>query len=229
MVVRSGTGAARILDNERWVAPLGDELRAALSSALVEQLGARNVTGLPRPSNQTVMSIRTQVRASMRGPGAWPSSKRIGSSACSRTRRARQAAHFVQHAAQRGGARRLRGHGAGATAHDRAVRHADREHRAQLRQRAPCLSRRFVNRSAREPSMGAREGIRLWEPATLKRCMTRDVLRAPPVSARRAPVQCRNARWNALGSSKPMSAPIAAIVSGVSVSRWIAMSRRSSS
>lgn len=70
MVVRSGTGAARILDNERWVAPLGDELRAALSSALVEQLGARNVTGLPRPSNQTVMSIRTQVRRF----DAWPGS-----------------------------------------------------------------------------------------------------------------------------------------------------------
>ncbi|OXI15509.1 PqiC family protein [Burkholderia sp. AU15512] len=70
MVVRSGTGAARILDNERWVAPLGDELRAALSSALVEQLGARNVTGLPRPSNQIVMSIRTQVRRF----DAWPGS-----------------------------------------------------------------------------------------------------------------------------------------------------------
>ncbi|MCA7882151.1 PqiC family protein [Burkholderia contaminans] len=70
MVVRSGTGTALILDNERWVAPLGDELRAALSSALVEQLGARNVTGLPRPSNQAVMSIRTQVRRF----DAWPGS-----------------------------------------------------------------------------------------------------------------------------------------------------------
>ncbi|MGU3781697.1 PqiC family protein [Burkholderia metallica] len=70
MVVRSGTGTAVILDNERWVAPLGDELRAALASALVEQLGARNVTGLPRPSNQTVMSIRTQVRRF----DAWPGS-----------------------------------------------------------------------------------------------------------------------------------------------------------
>ncbi|WP_107309976.1 PqiC family protein [Burkholderia metallica] len=71
MVVRSGTGTAVILDNERWVAPLGDELRAALASALVEQLGARNVTGLPRPSNQTVMSIRTQVRRF----DAWPGSR----------------------------------------------------------------------------------------------------------------------------------------------------------
>ncbi|WP_175914084.1 PqiC family protein [Burkholderia metallica] len=70
MVVRSGTGTAVILDNERWVAPLGDELRAALASALVAQLGARNVTGLPRPSNQTVMSIRTQVRRF----DAWPGS-----------------------------------------------------------------------------------------------------------------------------------------------------------
>ncbi|EOH6075513.1 ABC-type transport auxiliary lipoprotein family protein [Burkholderia cenocepacia] len=68
MVVRNGTGTAVILDNERWVAPLGDELRAALSSSLVGQLGARNVTGLPRPSNQTVMSIRTQVRRF----DAWP-------------------------------------------------------------------------------------------------------------------------------------------------------------
>ncbi|KAB1597250.1 membrane integrity-associated transporter subunit PqiC [Burkholderia cepacia] len=71
MVVRSGAGTAVILDNERWIAPLGDELRAALSSALVEQLGARNVTGLPRPSNQTVMSIRTQVRRF----DAWPGSR----------------------------------------------------------------------------------------------------------------------------------------------------------
>lgn len=71
MVVRSGAGTAVILDNERWIAPLGDELRAALSSALVEQLGARNVTGLSRPSNQTVMSIRTQVRRF----DAWPGSR----------------------------------------------------------------------------------------------------------------------------------------------------------
>jgi uncharacterized protein len=68
MVVRSGTGAAAILDNERWVAPLGDELRAALSSALVDQLGARNLAGLPRRADQNVFSIRTQVRRF----DAWP-------------------------------------------------------------------------------------------------------------------------------------------------------------
>lgn len=68
MVVRSGTGTAAILDSERWVAPLGDELRAALSSALVEQLGARNLAGLPRSANQRVFSVRTQVRRF----DAWP-------------------------------------------------------------------------------------------------------------------------------------------------------------
>ncbi|WP_241022137.1 ABC-type transport auxiliary lipoprotein family protein [Burkholderia sp. Ac-20353] len=43
-------------------------MRAALASALVEQLGARNLTGLPRPANQTVLSVRAQVRRF----DAWP-------------------------------------------------------------------------------------------------------------------------------------------------------------
>ena len=186
MVVRSGTGAARILDNERWVAPLGDELRAALSSALVEQLGARNVTGLPRPSNQTVMSIRTQVRRF----DAWPGSMAqfeadwvVGVQQNTPGTPARiSCSTRLNEAAPGGYADMVR-------VQQRMIE--------QFATRIASTVRSFGNGALpvppirkpfrQEPSMGAREGIRLWEPATLKRCMTRDVLRAPPVSARRAP------------------------------------------
>lgn len=68
MVVRSGDGSVAILDGERWVAPLGDELRAALSSALVQRLNTQDIAGLPRVADQNVLSIRVQVRRF----DAWP-------------------------------------------------------------------------------------------------------------------------------------------------------------
>ncbi|APA88592.1 PqiC family protein [Paraburkholderia sprentiae WSM5005] len=68
MVVRQGDSGVAVLDGERWVAPLGDELRAALSAQLVRRLGTQDVAGLARPINQPVVGIRLQIRRL----DAWP-------------------------------------------------------------------------------------------------------------------------------------------------------------
>ncbi|WP_028224251.1 PqiC family protein [Paraburkholderia ferrariae] len=62
MVVRTDTSSLQVLDDERWNAPLGDELRSALSAALSRRLGTQDVAGLPRPANRKVLGIRVQIR-----------------------------------------------------------------------------------------------------------------------------------------------------------------------
>jgi hypothetical protein len=68
MVVRQGDSDVAVLDNERWSAPLGDELRTALSADLVRRLGTQDIAGLPRPPGQSVLGIRLQIRRF----DAWP-------------------------------------------------------------------------------------------------------------------------------------------------------------
>lgn len=46
MVVRTGTGELVPVDTRRWQAPLGDEMREALSTELGRRLGAHDVYGL---------------------------------------------------------------------------------------------------------------------------------------------------------------------------------------
>lgn len=46
LVVRTGTGEMVPVDTRRWIAPLGDEIRAALSAELSRRLGAQDVYGL---------------------------------------------------------------------------------------------------------------------------------------------------------------------------------------
>lgn len=47
MVVRTGAGELEPVDTRRWIAPLGDELRDALSAGLSARLGAHDIHGLP--------------------------------------------------------------------------------------------------------------------------------------------------------------------------------------
>lgn len=68
-VVRQGAGGVAVLDGERWAAPLGDEVRAALSAALVHGLGTQDVAGLARPADSQVMRIKVQVRRFDLWPG----------------------------------------------------------------------------------------------------------------------------------------------------------------
>jgi len=46
LVVRTGSGEMVPVDTRRWIAPLGDEIRSALSADLTQRLGAADVYGL---------------------------------------------------------------------------------------------------------------------------------------------------------------------------------------
>ncbi|MDR8398353.1 PqiC family protein [Paraburkholderia sp. USG1] len=68
LVVRQGDSNVAVLDNEQWAAPLGDEVRTALSEELVHRLDAQDVAGLTRPTGKPVLRVRLQVRRL----DAWP-------------------------------------------------------------------------------------------------------------------------------------------------------------
>jgi uncharacterized lipoprotein YmbA len=61
-LVRTGPGQVAVLDNERWAAPLGDEVRAALADELTRQLGARDVYKAANPAGVPVYRIQVEVQ-----------------------------------------------------------------------------------------------------------------------------------------------------------------------
>ena len=61
-LVRTGPGQVAVLDNERWAAPLGDELRAAFADELTRQLGARDVYKAANPAGVPVYRVQMEVR-----------------------------------------------------------------------------------------------------------------------------------------------------------------------
>ncbi len=65
LVVRTGSGEMVPVDSRRWIAPLGDEFRDALSVDLGSRLGARDVYGLPNstaPKGQGPATWRISVK-----------------------------------------------------------------------------------------------------------------------------------------------------------------------
>jgi len=62
LVIRQGDGSLQILENERWGAPLGDEFHDALTGQLERRLGSRDLAGLPKQSDEPVLSVRADVR-----------------------------------------------------------------------------------------------------------------------------------------------------------------------
>jgi Uncharacterized protein conserved in bacteria len=61
LVVRQGDSGVTVLDGERWAGPLSEELRAALSSQLVQSLGTHDIAGLPAPTSSPVVRIKLQI------------------------------------------------------------------------------------------------------------------------------------------------------------------------
>ena len=59
-LVRTGASEVTILDNERWAAPLGNELHAAFVEALTRELGAREVDA--ESSTKPKYTVRISVR-----------------------------------------------------------------------------------------------------------------------------------------------------------------------
>lgn len=71
-VVRLPDGSLRVLEQERWVAPLRDEVRAALLEALRLRTGAIDARSVPAPATGTVrVRVDVQRFETLAGEGAW--------------------------------------------------------------------------------------------------------------------------------------------------------------
>jgi uncharacterized lipoprotein YmbA len=70
MVVREGGQGVAVLQGQRWIAPLGDEVRGALSADLTRDFRAQDVTGLPNQGGSTVR-IKLDVRRFDSVPGSY--------------------------------------------------------------------------------------------------------------------------------------------------------------
>lgn len=68
MVVRQGGQGIAMVQGERWIAPLGDEVRGALSADLTRDFHAQDVTGLPS-QGATSVRIKLDVRRFDSVPG----------------------------------------------------------------------------------------------------------------------------------------------------------------
>lgn len=70
MVVREGGQGVELLDGRRWIAPLGDEVRGALSADLSRDMGAQDVSGLPA-GDASVLRIKVDLRRFDSVPGQY--------------------------------------------------------------------------------------------------------------------------------------------------------------
>ncbi|MCO5400338.1 PqiC family protein [Ralstonia soli] len=62
LVVQGNSGQVDVLEMDRWASPVADEIRAALSSALVLQTGAMDVHGLPYDGKRPVYRVAMEVQ-----------------------------------------------------------------------------------------------------------------------------------------------------------------------
>ncbi|GKW39435.1 PqiC family protein [Pectobacterium carotovorum] len=69
LVIRQGDSGAVVLDNDRWLSPLSEEIRTALSADLTQRLNTQDVSGLVRSADTPVVRIHLQVRRF----DSWPS------------------------------------------------------------------------------------------------------------------------------------------------------------
>jgi uncharacterized lipoprotein YmbA len=70
LVVREGGQGMLLLGSERWIAPLGDEVRRALSADLARELRSQDVTGLPG-NDKPLLRIKLDVRRFDSAPGSY--------------------------------------------------------------------------------------------------------------------------------------------------------------
>ncbi len=70
MVVREGGQGVAMLDGRRWIAPLADEVRGALSADLARDTGAQDVSGLPA-GDKPVLRIKVDLRRFDSVPGQY--------------------------------------------------------------------------------------------------------------------------------------------------------------
>lgn len=62
LIVGSEGGALKLAEDRRWIAPVGDEIRAALSQHLQTRLGAFDVSRVSAPAGMRVVRVRVDVQ-----------------------------------------------------------------------------------------------------------------------------------------------------------------------
>lgn len=70
LVVREGGQGVALLGSERWIAPLGDEVRGALSADLARALHSQDVSDLPA-SDAPLLRIKLDLRRFDSQPGSY--------------------------------------------------------------------------------------------------------------------------------------------------------------
>ncbi|MDE3073222.1 MAG: membrane integrity-associated transporter subunit PqiC [Pseudomonadota bacterium] len=70
LVVRSGGQGVVLLDGERWIAPLNDEVRSALSADLARELRNQDVSGLP-DNGKPLLRVKLDLRRFDSQPGSY--------------------------------------------------------------------------------------------------------------------------------------------------------------
>jgi len=70
LVVREGGQRLAVLDSDRWIAPLGDEIHAALAGALVRDLPGEDLTGVTG-ATPAMLHIRVDLRQFDSAPGSY--------------------------------------------------------------------------------------------------------------------------------------------------------------
>ncbi|HEY8682136.1 MAG TPA: PqiC family protein [Rhodanobacter sp.] len=70
LVVREGGQGVALLDGERWIAPLGDEVRSALSADLARELQSEDLSGLSG-KDKPLLRIKLDLRRFDSQPGSY--------------------------------------------------------------------------------------------------------------------------------------------------------------
>jgi uncharacterized lipoprotein YmbA len=70
LIVRTGAVQAAVLEGERWIAPLGDEIQVALGADLARALPGQDVTALAA-GGKSVLHIQLNLRRFESSPGAY--------------------------------------------------------------------------------------------------------------------------------------------------------------
>ena len=70
LVVREGGQGVALLGSERWIAPLGDEVRSALSADLARELRSQDVSGMPG-NDKPLLRIKLDLHRFDSQPGSY--------------------------------------------------------------------------------------------------------------------------------------------------------------
>jgi uncharacterized lipoprotein YmbA len=62
LVIRQSDDRVALLEGERWISPLGDQIRAVVSDQLQQRLGTADVYGLAHTSGKPVYRIQLHIR-----------------------------------------------------------------------------------------------------------------------------------------------------------------------